>query len=204
MTRLVLGTTNRHKGLEMAALLAPLGLELATLADYPGQMDVVEDGDSFAANARLKAVQQATSLGEWVLAEDSGLSVDALGGAPGIFSARYAGPTATDDANNDRLLAALAATPAAERGAHYVCHLTLADPAGHVRAEAEALCRGRITLERRGSAGFGYDPLFEISEYHRTFGELGPAVKAVLSHRSRAMAALLPQLHRLVDAGQFS
>ena len=108
---LVLGTANRKKGLELAALLAPAGWELRTLADFPEAIDVVEDGDSFAANAILKATEQARRLGHWVAADDSGLAVDALGGAPGVFSARYAGPGATDQANNRRLLEELATIP---------------------------------------------------------------------------------------------
>lgn len=197
----VLGTHNAKKRRELAVLLEPLGFQLRTLGDYPQAIEVVEDGDSFAANARLKATQQALHLGEWVLGEDSGLMVDALGGAPGIFSARYAGPDATDDANNRTLLAQLGETTPERRTAHYVCHMMLADPQGQVRAESEACCSGRIRLSAAGSAGFGYDPLFELVEYHRTFGELGAAVKGVLSHRARASRRLVPQLIALRAAG---
>lgn len=186
----------------MAELLAPLGLRLLTLADFERAIEVVEDGDSFRANSHLKASQQARHLEQWVLTEDSGLAVDALGGAPGIYSARFSGPQATDDANNERLLADLRNVPTERRGAYYVCHLALADTSGAIRAETEAICRGRITTERRGAAGFGYDPLFEIVEYHKTFGELGPYVKAALSHRSRAMAKLMPQLAQILLAEQ--
>jgi XTP/dITP diphosphohydrolase len=197
---LVLGTHNRKKGLELAELVAPLGIEVRTLADFPQPLTVVEDGDSFAANAQKKATQQARHLHAWVLGEDSGLVVDALGGAPGIYSARFYGPDATDDKNNLRLLADLADTPAARRTAHYICHATLANPAGQVIAEAEDTCQGFILLAPRGSAGFGYDPLFEIVEYHRTFAELGNAVKACLSHRARALRKLLPSLPALLEA----
>lgn len=201
MPRLVLGTANRKKGIELVDLLVPLGLRLETLADYPQAISVVEDGDSFAANAALKAQQQARHLGRWVLGEDSGLAVDALGGGPGIYSARYSGPVATDESNNARLLAELAGVPPEKRTAHYVCHAALADPSGAIRASSEAICRGRIRTAPAGSGGFGYDPLFEVLEYHRTFAELGLAVKAALSHRSRAIRLLLPQLERLLDAG---
>jgi XTP/dITP diphosphohydrolase len=191
---LVIGTHNRKKGAELEELLAPHGLRIKTLADFPNAIEVVEDGDSFAANAALKATQQAAHLNEWVLADDSGLAVDALRGAPGIFSARYAGPHATDEANNTRLIADLAKTPLEKRTAHYVCHVTLADPAGTIRAESHGECHGRISFKPSGPNGFGYDPIFEVIEYHRTFGEFGPAVKRAISHRSRALRAILPKI----------
>lgn len=199
---LVVGTHNRKKGAELAALVAPLGIEVRTLADFPGALRVVEDGDTFAANAALKAAQQARHLGLWVLADDSGIAVDALGGAPGVNSARFAGPNATDADNNRLLLEQLAGVPLDRRTAHYVCHATLADPTGAIRAEAEDACHGRILTEARGSGGFGYDPLFEIVEYHRTFGELSPEVKECLSHRARAMRAILPAMVRLLRAAR--
>jgi XTP/dITP diphosphohydrolase len=200
---LVLGTANRKKGLELAELVAPLGLEVRTLADFPQAISVAETGETFAANAALKAVEQATRLGQWVLADDSGLAVDALDGAPGVHSARYAGPEASDPDNNRRLLADLAGVPPERRTAHYVCHAMLADPSGAIRAEAEDYCHGRILTDYRGAHGFGYDPLFEVVEYHRTFGELSPAVKAVLSHRGRAMRRLLPEFQRLLAEGEW-
>jgi XTP/dITP diphosphohydrolase len=191
---LVIGTHNRKKGAELAEMLAPWGFRVVTLADLPGAIEVVEDGDSFAANAVLKASQQAKQLGRWVLADDSGLEVDALDGAPGIYSARFAGPEAIDHQNNDRLLERLAEVPLEKRTAHYVCHVAVADPAGAIRAESHDVCRGRIRRAPVGTNGFGYDPLFEVVEYHRTFGELGPTVKQMLSHRSRALRAILPKL----------
>lgn len=191
---LVIGTQNRKKGLELAEMLAPWGFQVVTLADVPGAIEVVEDGDSFAANAVLKATEQANHLGRWVLADDSGLEVDALGGAPGIFSARFAGPDATDADNNRHLLEKLGDLPLERRTARYVCHVVVADPTGVVRAESHDTCRGRIRFEPAGTNGFGYDPYFEVVEYHRTFGELGPTVKRMLSHRSRALRAILPQL----------
>ena len=194
---LVLGTGNRKKAAELVALLGPLGFELKTLADFSEAIEVVEDGDSFAANAAKKASQQARHLGQWVLGEDSGLAVDALDGAPGIFSARYSGPDADDEKNNRHLLAELGDLAIEQRTAHYICHATVCDPSGEVRAEAEARCNGRIRFEAAGAAGFGYDPLFEIVEYHRTVAELGDAVKACFSHRARAIGQLIPQLIRL-------
>lgn len=198
---LVLGTGNRKKGVELAELFGPLGLRLMTLADYDHPLEVVEDGETFAANAALKATQQAKHLGAWVLGEDSGLQVDALKGEPGIYSARFSGPEATDTSNNRLLLEKLDGVAQAKRTARYVCHMTLSDPEGTVRAESEACCRGRIGVESRGSHGFGYDPLFEVLEYHRTFGQLGSTAKAILSHRARAARRLIPALVELLDSG---
>ena len=195
---LVIGTHNRKKGLELAEMLAPRGFRVTTLEDVPGAIEVVEDGDSFAANAILKATEQAKHLGRWVLADDSGLEVDALGGAPGIQSARFAGPSATDADNNRRLVEKLGNLPIEQRTARYVCHVAVADPTGALRAESHDTCRGRIRFEPAGANGFGYDPYFEVVEYHRTFGELGPTVKRMLSHRSRALRAILPQLVALM------
>lgn len=196
---LVVGTRNRKKLRELLELLGPHGFELHSLDDYPQSIEVDETGATFAENAALKATQQALRLNRWVLGEDSGLSVDALQGAPGVYSARYSGPGATDELNNARLLAALAAVPREQRGAQYDCHMTLSDPRGNVRLESHGICRGRIRFESAGSGGFGYDPLFEIVECHRTFGELDSAVKAAISHRARAVRQFVPQLVQLAN-----
>lgn len=201
---LVLGTRNRKKLGELHLLLAPHGFDLKTLDDFATSVEVAETGATFAENAALKASQQAQAIGAWVLGEDSGLAVDALGGAPGVISARFSGEGATDAKNNTLLLDKLAGIPAEKRTAHYVCHAKLADPSGSIRAMAEDYCQGQILTEYMGSGGFGYDPLFLIREYHKTFGELSPAVKAVLSHRSRAIRQILPQLVALVQAGQWA
>jgi XTP/dITP diphosphohydrolase len=198
---LVLGTHNRKKAVDLVELFVPLGLSVSTLTDLPGAILVEETGDTFAANAALKAGQQARHLHQWVLGEDSGIAVDALQGAPGVYSARFAGPGATDRQNNERLLADLAGTPRDRRTAHYICHLALADPDGTIRASCQATCQGRIAFEPAGAAGFGYDPLFEVVEYHRTFGELGDSVRSVLSHRARAVAAIVPRLAEIEDLG---
>ncbi|MFM8708059.1 MAG: non-canonical purine NTP pyrophosphatase, partial [Planctomycetia bacterium] len=128
--------------------------------------------------------------------EDSGLVVDALGGAPGIYSARFSGADATDARNNALLLERLAAHPASARQAHYACHAALSDPAGTIVAVSSGVCGGVIAERAQGSGGFGYDPLFIVPEYHRTFGELSPDVKAVISHRARAMRAMTPAIVR--------
>ncbi|HEX3872008.1 MAG TPA: non-canonical purine NTP pyrophosphatase, partial [Pirellulales bacterium] len=141
---LVVGTYNRKKEQELRESLKPLGVEVASLADFPHAVEVDETGDTFEANARLKAVGYARQLGRWVLADDSGLAVDALEGAPGVLSARFAGLKASDDANNRKLLDALRDVPPERRTAHYVCHATLSDPQGNVLADAEDYCHGRI------------------------------------------------------------
>jgi XTP/dITP diphosphohydrolase len=202
--RLVLGTHNRKKGLELIELLEPYGFELRCLADVPHSIEVEETGHTFSENAALKATQQAVHLGAWVLGEDSGLCVEALDGAPSVYSARFSGPEATDEKNNAKLLRELGTLPPAKRTAFYVCHATLSDPTGKVRAESEGRCYGRIRTEPVGSGGFGYDPLFEVVEYHRTFGELGNTVKAVLSHRSRALREIAPQIVALAASGEWT
>jgi XTP/dITP diphosphohydrolase len=197
---LVLGTTNEGKLRELVELLAPFGIPCRSLRGLAGAVDVDETGDTFAANAALKAGQQAAALEAWVLAEDSGLVVDALGGAPGIYSARFSGPVppgatgSNDDRNNALLLERLAGRPRHERTAHYACHAALADPTGAIVAVSQGECRGLMAEARQGAGGFGYDPLFIVPEYHRTFGELAPAVKAVISHRARAMRAIMPAI----------
>ena len=200
---LVLGTHNRKKALELVDLLAPWGFQCQTLADYPSAIEVEETGVTFAENARLKACQQAVHLERWVLGEDSGLAVDALGGAPGVYSARFSGSGATDESNNQLLVAKLDNVPLEKRAAHYVSHVVLADPRGSVRGESTGTCDGRIRFEPAGSGGFGYDPYFEIIEYHRTFAELGNVVKSVLSHRARAVRALIPQMLQYVQDGEW-
>jgi XTP/dITP diphosphohydrolase len=202
--RLIIGTTNAGKGRELAELLAPHGFLVETLRDHPDAPKVDEDGDTFAANARKKAVEYARALGAWVLADDSGLEVEALGGRPGVYSARYAGEHATDESNNAKLLAELGDRPPAKRGARYYCHVAVADPRGEIRAESSEICTGRIAAAPAGTNGFGYDPLFEVVEFHRTFGQLGPRVKTALSHRARAMRAIVPQLRAIADAGQWN
>ncbi|MCA9090615.1 MAG: RdgB/HAM1 family non-canonical purine NTP pyrophosphatase [Planctomycetaceae bacterium] len=197
MPTVVLASRNRKKSLEIRALLDPYRIPVLSVADFSSSSEVEEDGQTFAENAAKKASQVAHELEHWTIGEDSGLRVDALNGAPGVYSARYSGPNATDDENNAKLIRELGTRPAAERGAEYVCHVAVADPSGQVLLHVEATCRGRITVEPRGTNGFGYDPYFEIPEYHRTFGELSPLVKRVLSHRARAFRLLIPKLLRV-------
>jgi XTP/dITP diphosphohydrolase len=197
MPRLVIGSRNKKKLLELQDLLGDLGLELVDLSGWPDVADVEETGETFEENARLKATAYAKAVGEWVLAEDSGLVVPALKGRPGVYSARYAGTHGDDVANNRKLLAELAPLPDDRRAAYYVCVAALASPDGEVRGVAEGRCHGVIVKEPRGSGGFGYDPLFEIPEYHQTFGELSLRVKQALSHRARAVIQLRPELRKI-------
>ncbi|MCL2744129.1 MAG: RdgB/HAM1 family non-canonical purine NTP pyrophosphatase [Planctomycetaceae bacterium] len=202
MFEIVLGTNNRKKGLELSELLEPHEIAVKTLADFSEKLTVQEDGETFIDNARKKAREQAIFLNRWVIGEDSGLCVDALDGAPGVFSARFAADGVShnvsansSDADNNRfLLERLADIPLEKRTAHYVCTAAVADPTGEIRCESKGLCRGRILFEPSGTGGFGYDPLFEVIEYHSTFGALTPAVKRAISHRARAMRSLIPLL----------
>ncbi|WP_372896924.1 RdgB/HAM1 family non-canonical purine NTP pyrophosphatase [Stieleria sp.] len=199
MFDLVLGTNNAKKLIELRLMLPAEHYSLHSLAEIPDSIDVEETGETFSENAALKATEQAKHLGRWVLAEDSGLAVDALGGAPGVYSARYAGRHGDDEANNAKLLSELAGVPMEKRTARYHCEVCLSDPDGNVRITTGGVCGGVIRTEPSGSGGFGYDPLFEIREYHKTFAELDLTVKRALSHRSRALRELLPKLRRLIS-----
>lgn len=197
---LMLATRNKKKRLEIVQIIGDLGLELGDLADRPDVAEVDETGATFDENARLKAMQVAEATGQWSMGEDSGLCVPALNGRPGVFSARYAGKQGDDAANNAKLLAELAPLPEDRRDAYYVCTAALSDPHGRIQAVVEGRCYGVIIKELRGGGGFGYDPLFMIPEFHRTFGELSSRVKHALSHRARAMAKLRPVLKRIMNA----
>jgi XTP/dITP diphosphohydrolase len=200
MPTIVLASRNRKKAVEFAELLAPHGIELQRLSDFPAVPEVVESGTTFAENAELKASQTARALGCWTLADDSGLMVDALDGAPGIYSARYAGTDATDAENRDKLLCALANVPDEQRQAQFVCHLAVADNTGAIRLSASGSCPGLIIHEHRGDGGFGYDPLFLVPEYQKTFAELSLELKSHISHRAHATRQLIPQLVSLLDS----
>jgi XTP/dITP diphosphohydrolase len=196
MPLLVVGSRNPKKRVEILEILGDLGIDLRDLTGWPDAPEVVEDGATFEENARKKAIELSRYLKQWVLGEDSGLVVPGLNGRPGVYSARYAGKQGDDEANNDRLLAELAPLPAERRAAYYVCTAALTDPSGEVKAVTEGRCHGHIVANRRGTGGFGYDPLFLIPEYHKTFGELSSRVKHALSHRAKALAELRPALRR--------
>ena len=198
MTKLILGSRNKKKLREMLDLLGDLGLDLSDLSPYPHAPEVAETAGTFLGNATLKAVTLAPALSAWVVGEDSGLVVPALGGEPGVDSALYAGTHGDDAGNNAKLLAELAKLPpGTDRGAYYVSTAVLADPTGKVVATAEGRCHGVIGDALRGAGGFGYDPLFLVPEYDKTFGELPPEVKQRMSHRAKAFAQLRPALERI-------
>lgn len=191
MRALIVATGNAHKVTEFDRLLEGCGFELCSASVCGGMPDVVEDGDSFAANARIKAIAlRALAPPEaWVVSDDSGLEVDALEGAPGIFSARYAGQDATDRANLEKLLIELADLPSMQRSARFRCVLCLIDPHGEEHF-FEGECEGCIAMEPSGTEGFGYDPVFIPAGHSESFGELGDSVKSRLSHRAAAVQKL--------------
>ncbi len=187
--RLVVATSNQGKLREFAAMLEPLGYDLYSLADYPDLAEVIEDGDSFQANARKKAEEISQILQVPVLADDSGLVVDVLGGAPGIYSARYAGDPRSDQRNIDQLLADLTGVAAEERTARFVAALALAVP-GQETIIVEGSCEGLIATEPAGTGGFGYDPIFYVVDHGRMMAELTGAEKNEISHRANALRQL--------------
>ena len=194
MQEFVLATANRGKLLEFSALLGPRGLRLRAQSEF-GVSSAEETGLTFIENAIIKARHAASATGMPALADDSGLAVDALGGEPGIRSARFAGPGADDAANNRALLARLAGVPASERVARFHCVLVLMRHAGDpVPLVCSASWEGRILEAPRGEHGFGYDPLFLDTALGRSAAELEPALKNRVSHRARAMQALLQAL----------
>lgn len=192
MTPLVVATGNPGKLKEMEAHLAGLGWELTL---KPAELEIEETGDTFAENACLKASQVAQATGEWAIADDSGLEVDALDGAPGIFSARYG---KTDAERIERLLGELGNE--LDREAQFVCVIAIARPDGTIAVEAEGICRGEILHTPRGTGGFGYDPIFYVPEEEMTFAEMPPERKRSMSHRGKAFAALLPQLGKILSS----
>jgi XTP/dITP diphosphohydrolase len=191
MRRVVLATGNAGKLREMRAILDGHGLEVIAQAEF-GISPAPENGDSFAANALLKARHASAIAGLPAIADDSGLEVDALAGRPGLHSARYAGEPADDRANNERLLAELAGTPPARRGARYRCAMAFVrDATDSAPIVAEAAWEGRIGLAARGSGGFGYDPYFIVAGGERSAAELSASEKNRVSHRGQALAALV-------------
>jgi len=188
---IVIASKNKGKIREIRQIYADLPVSIVELPDLP---EVVEDGDSFAANARKKAVEIARHSGKWALADDSGLEVDALKGAPGIHSARWSG--GGDEANNDRLIAELRDVPAPARTARYRAVVVIASPDGRVVAEADGTCEGLIGFDRKGTGGFGYDPFFVIPQFGRTMAELPPETKNSISHRGEALRRLREPLTR--------
>ena len=189
MKKLVVATGNPGKLAEIQEYLVglPWKLELK-----PAEIDVDETGTTFIANARLKALEVAKAIGEWSIADDSGLVVDALNGAPGLYSARYG---KTDEDRISRLLRELGDTQ--ERQAKFVCAIAIANPEGKIILETEGICSGEILHSPRGDSGFGYDPIFYVPAQQQTFAEMPSKVKSKVSHRGVAFAQLMPDLQKL-------
>ncbi|MEZ5977262.1 MAG: RdgB/HAM1 family non-canonical purine NTP pyrophosphatase [Planctomycetota bacterium] len=202
---LVVASGNAKKLAELRAILEPLGVRTLAPADVGGPPDVEADAPDFAGNARKKATSGARASDRWCLADDSGLAVDALGGAPGVHSARFAGKHGDDAANNALLLEKLAGRD--DRGAAFVCTLALARPDGTVVATFRGEVRGRILERPSGTGGFGYDPLFALDEpghpaNGRSFAEIGASEKSAVSHRGRALRELARALPELLAAAR--
>lgn len=198
--KIVLATTNAGKVRELSDMMSKANLDITVsgLMDYPDYRAPEENGATFGENARIKAVTAAETLGEVVLADDSGLCVDALGGAPGVYSARFAGEAHDDNANIEKLLSCLKDVPDGKRQARFVCALCLAFPTGDFFM-AEGDCCGSIARERRGKFGFGYDPIFLLPD-GRMMAELDGMEKNLISHRGAAYSLVMPQLRALVKA----
>jgi XTP/dITP diphosphohydrolase len=187
-TELLVATGNAGKVRELSLLLADAPLRLRLLSEFPAITEAEETGATFAENATIKALQYSSQSGLLTLSDDSGLVVDALGGAPGVYSARYAGTQATYAERMARLLGELAATSDDQRRARFVCVIALAHPSTGALQTFEGTCEGRIALAPRGAGGFGYDPVFIPEGHTQTFGELPDAIKQNISHRARALS----------------
>ena len=189
MKKLVVATGNPGKLAEIQEYLLDLPWKLEL---KPAEIDVDETGTTFIANARLKASEVAQAVGEWSIADDSGLAVDALDGAPGLYSARYG---KTDEDRINRLLRELKETE--NRQAKFVCAIAIADPEGKIILETEGICSGEILHSPRGNGGFGYDPIFYVPAQQQTFAEMSPETKSRVSHRGVAFKQLMPELKKL-------
>lgn len=190
---LVVGTSNHGKLKEIQAYLEALNLRLEL---KPENLEIEEIGETFIANARLKAIEIAKATKKWAIADDSGLVVDALGGRPGIYSARYA-PTVAEQI--ERVLTELGDN--SNRQAQFVCCIAIARPDGTIALEVEGICRGEILYTPRGNYGFGYDPIFYIPAEKKTFAEMSPEMKRLVSHRGQAFQILLPQMNKILGIG---
>jgi XTP/dITP diphosphohydrolase len=193
--RLLIATHNKGKLEEFRMLLAPLKIDIVSLNDMSINDCPEENGKSFAENSALKAKFYAQLSQEWVLADDSGLEVTALNGAPGIFSARFGGEGLSDRERTAALLEAIALSGNTDRSARFVCSLTLADPKGKIAIDAIGICEGEIAASPRGSSGFGYDPIFIPKGKILTFAEMSPDEKQAISHRANAFRDFISKFH---------
>lgn len=198
---LVIASTNVHKVREFRNMLKPFGrFDILSLCDFPHYVPPEETGTTFEENATLKAEHAAKTLGRWVLADDSGLVVPALSGAPGVYSARYAGNDATDIENRKKLLEEMQSLLEEDRQAFFECAIALASPEG-LKKCVKGTCEGHLLQKDRGGGGFGYDPLFVKHGYSKTFAELGDSIKNRISHRRKALDKILPSLESLMGTG---
>lgn len=196
---LVVGTKNLKKCREMQDLLHALPFDVRPLSDYPDVDTVEETGDTFNANAAAKAIGYARATGQWCVADDSGIEIAALGGRPGVYSARWGGEDGNDELNNQQMLNELRDVPPEQRQAQYVCVVVLADPEG-LLLEASATCPGMIIDTPRGSGGFGYDPYFFLPDRNCTMAELPAADKHAISHRGQALRLLRAKMQQLLKS----
>lgn len=197
--KLLIATGNKHKVREISSLLEGMSVELLSLADFPDIPEVVEDGVTLEENASKKALQPAQASGLWTLADDTGLEVDALGGAPGVYSARYAGEGCDFSANTQKLLKEMDGIAPEKRTAAFRTVVALSSPDGDVRC-VEGRLEGRISEEASGSEGFGYDPVFLIPDLGKTLAEISAEKKNSISHRGRAIRAILPEIKKILAA----
>ncbi len=203
--KLVIATHNQGKSDEIRKILGDIAWELLTLVDFEGVGVAIENKDTYEGNAIAKAVYYASKTRHWVMADDSGLEVSALGGGPGVYSARYGGESATDQDRRQRLLTELATSDSEDRSARFVCTVAIANPNAKVLGVFEGICEGAITTQERGTSGFGYDPIFVPNGYRQTFGELSEEVKNTVSHRAKALLKARefltsPEMARLTDS----
>jgi len=198
MKKVIIATQNKGKAKDFEAIFKPYGYEVLTLADVAPDMDVEETGTTFEENAILKAEAVAERLGTMVIADDSGLQIDALNGEPGVYSARYAGQEKSDEANIHKVLENLKEVPEADRTARFYCALAVAGP-GMETMTFFGTCEGRILHEKLGTNGFGYDPIFYVTDLDKSMAELSPEEKGQISHRGNALRKLESDLSGLLE-----
>jgi XTP/dITP diphosphohydrolase len=200
MKEIIIATKNKGKARDFEGMFQPLGYEVKTLLDFDDLEDVEETGETFEENAILKAETIAKRLGRTVIADDSGLIVDALNGEPGVYSARYAGEQKDDEANIDKVLKGLEGVSDPERTARFYCALAIAFP-DRVTITVSGTCEGSVLHERRGTYGFGYDPIFLVKDLEKSMAELTPEEKNQISHRAAALNKLKKRISSILEVG---
>ena len=197
MRELVVASRNKGKVREIKRLLENLPFKVTSLSDYPHIPEIIEDGKTYRANALKKASEVARATGKMAMSDDSGIEVKALGYAPGIYSSRFAGIGASEKARNKKLFAMLKGIPFSGRQARYRCVIALVNAKGQELGVVQGVCSGYVTTKEQGRNGFGFDPLFLLKRYNKTFGQLPPSLKAKISHRGRALKKFCLLLDRL-------